>query len=1339
MLALLLASALAAGPDGVRPVGTDGQPLNLNFETGTLKDWTATGSAFDGQPIKGDTVSPRRGDSKSNHEGQYWIGGFEKHGDKPTGTLTSAPFKVTHAWGSFLVAGGATAETCVELVLLPRNEVIFRASGTEEENLRRVAVDLSKHVGKEVQIRLVDRHTGHWGHLNFDDFRFHAEKPAVAVKAAPLKSDEYKFAGLSPKEAAKAMTVPPGFNVSLFAGEPDVHQPIGFCLDDRGRLWVAEAYVYPRRLPFAGPILPEAERKNGDRIRVFEDTDGDGVHDKVTTVVEGLNLVSGIEIGFGGLWIGAAPYLMFIPIDANDKAGEPKVLLDGWGYQDTHETLNSFLWGPDGWLYGCHGVFTHSKVGKPGTADKDRTPINAGIWRYHPIRHTFEVFAHGTSNPWGLDYNANGDFFAEACVIPHLWHIVQGGRYQRQAGQHFNPYTYTEIGTIAKHRHFVGNQWNDGDRSKSNDVGGGHAHSGLMCYQGGLWPKEYAGKLFMGNIHGHRMNVDEVTPKGSGYEGDRNPDFLHTNDKYALIIAIKAGPDGNAYFCDWYDKQACHRNEPEIWDRTNGRIYKVSYHGAKIVVDLNLQKASDEELIAYQLHANDWYARHARRILQERAAGFTAARHQELRAMIAKQLDANANENIVLRGVWTNHVMGFPQTRDATSSKYPIVNAWRTRCLAERGEVEKSPLVALEAAPRPNLPMSQVEALAYASAMQKIEPSQRLVLWQTVFNTVDVEGDPNLGAMGWFALEPILAVEPGRVLRAVSQGKASTFLAMASRRVGAIGSPEAASLLVEQLGVAANEPHALAYLRGLQEWLKSTPSRERPAGWATGYERVRKSRNAEVRNTALAIAVAFKDPGAIQAMLRIAIDAKADLATRQTAVTAVLEADHNRAGGLLKALLVEPTMRATAIRGMARWFDEGNAVAIVNVYASLSAAEKRDAVNTLASRIKYAPALFDAIAAKTIPAADLPAETVRLLRNLGDASINARIADLWGTVRETPAARKLLIASWAKKLAAPAAPPDLMHGRAVFAKVCMQCHILYGVGGKVGPEITGSNRADLGYLLENILDPSAIIPKEYAATKFELADGRVVVGILKEETKTALTVVTATETLALPVRDVEKRTPSAESMMPDDLMKPLPERDVRNLIAYLRHPHQVPMLATNANAAEFFNGKDLSLWTGDKTLWSVENGEIVGKTATGLKKNQFLVSTMAAADFKLTLSMKLTPNAENSGVQFRSELLPDGEMRGPQADAGAGWWGKLYDEHGLGLVWDKPGDKHIKPGEWNDYVIEATGSRVRTWINGKLCVDLDDVRLSRRGIFAFQLHSGGAMEVRFKDIELKVK
>ena len=208
-------------------------------------------------------------------------------------------------------------------------------------------------------------------------------------------------------------------------------------------------------------------------------------------------------------------------------------------------------------------------------------------------------------------------------------------------------------------------------------------------------------------------------------------------------------------------------------------------------------------------------------------------------------------------------------------------------------------------------------------------------------------------------------------------------------------------------------------------------------------------------------------------------------------------------------------------------------------------------------------------------------------------------------------------------------------------------------------------------------------------------------------------------------------------MMPDDLWKPLSDHEVRSLVAYLASPQQVPMLATADNVANFFNGRDLAGWQGNAELWSVEDGELVGRTA-GLARNEFLRSDMAADDFHLSLDVKLVGNRGNSGIQFRSEDLPDGEMRGYQADIGAGWWGKLYEENRRGLLTKDSGEQHVKPGEWNHYEISAVANHIRTWINGQLCVDLEDRSGVPRGIFALQLHSGDATEVRFKNMRLEL-
>jgi putative heme-binding domain-containing protein len=592
--------------------------------------------------------------------------------------------------------------------------------------------------------------------------------------------------------------------------------------------------------------------------------------------------------------------------------------------------------------------------------------------------------------------------------------------------------------------------------------------------------------------------------------------------------------------------------------------------------------------------------------------------------------------------------------------------------------------------------------------------------------------------MYWYAAEPLADLDAGRALRLAAGAKVPTLLPFMARRVASAGTPGAVALLVRTLGQAEDGAARRAVLRGIHDGLKGRRRVAMPAEWPGVFAKLDKGGDAEVRSLAQSLAVVFGDASAFKRLRAELASPGADLKARQAALTALLDARDQELAPVLHQLVGEPALRGPAIRGLAGYDDPRTPGVLLAAYPALSAAQKRDALNTLAARAAYGKALMEAVAAKKVPAGDVPAEVVRQLRNLNDKDLDRRIADAWGVVRTTPADRARLIAEYRKMLTKPYPPPsDLSLGRAVFAKACQQCHTLYGVGGKVGPDITGSNRANLDYLLENILDPSAVIPNDYKVTLLELKNGRVVTGIVRGETPAALTVVTANETLTVPKNEVESRKPGDISMMPDDLLKPLTEGEVRSLFAYLRHPNQVPLLATPENAKDLFNGKDLAGWDGDTRLWSVQGGEIVGKSP-GIKHNEFLKSHLTAGDFRLTLKVKLVPDKENSGVQFRSEALPGGEVKGPQADVGAGWWGKLYEEHGRGVLWGRSGEKHVKVDDWNEYEIVAEGSRVRTFLNGRPCVDLDDPALARRGIFALQIHSGGPMEVRFKDLKLEV-
>src|SRR4051812_31040315 len=197
---------------------------------------------------------------------------------------------------------------------------------------------------------------------------------------------------LSPQEALEKMTVPPGFSVELVASEPDIINPVAMHIDEKGRFWITESVEYPRRSPGLGQ----------DRVKVIEIGD-DGKAKKVTTVIEGLNIPSGIAVGHGGVWLANAPDILFYPIEDFDnlKLGKPQVVVTGFGRFDTHELPNAFTWGPDGWLYGLNGVFNPAHV-KQG--DKE-WKFTCAMFRIHPRTKEFQIFCEGTSNPWGIAFN----------------------------------------------------------------------------------------------------------------------------------------------------------------------------------------------------------------------------------------------------------------------------------------------------------------------------------------------------------------------------------------------------------------------------------------------------------------------------------------------------------------------------------------------------------------------------------------------------------------------------------------------------------------------------------------------------------------------------------------------------------------------------------------------------------------------------------------------------------------------------------------------------------------------------------------------------------------------
>ncbi len=959
---------------------------------------------------------------------------------------------------------------------------------------------------------------------------------------------------LPPGEAAQAMVVPNGFHVSLFAGEPDVKQPIGFCMDDRGRLWVAEAYNYPHH-----------GTGSGDRILIFEDLDNDGRFDKRTVFYDKLNYVTGIEVGFGGAWVMSPPNLYFIPDRDGDDIpdGEPLILLDGFGnHANAHNLANGFAWGPDGWLYGTHGRTNWSLLGKPGTPADQRVRFDGGVYRYHPVRHVWEPFADGTTNPWGIDFDDFGEAFICNCVNPHLFHVIQGAHYEPWRNRKSSEHAYARIPSIADHLHYLGTtDVRDGlGTPEEAALGGGHAHCGTMVYLGDNWPDRYRNTVFMHNIHGRRLNNDILRREGSGYAASHGEDLMRSPDPWFMGVTVQYGPDGSVFLIDWSDTGECH--SVKNTRRHTGRIFRIAY-GQPPRANVDLASATDRQLVEAQWHRNDWHVRHARRRLQECwAAGDDMSDvRRELQTMLADQ----ASVPRALRALWALHVTGGlddGQLIGLLDHDSEYLRGWAVQLLCE----DRRPPVAalhrfLELATADASPLVR---LKLSSALQRLPLDQRWEIAAALVAHGEDADDQNLPLMVWYAIEPLVDEDLERFVELAATARIPLVQRHLARRIASSSDPAAGlAAWVRVLDHSHDDIVRRELLAGMEQGLEGQRTVPLPMGWPRAYAKLQQSSDPAVRDHAVRLALVFDDPMALSALRAQAVDRMVSAEDRNRAINALVAKQDDGLPKILVKLVADPLVRSAALRGLAGFDHPQTVAAILEHYTAYDAAARQDAINTLASRPAWAASLLREVEAERIARTDLTAYTVRQLQRLGDAKIVDKVKQVWGEVRATPADKARLIAKYQRQLTPEVlAAADLSAGRAVFEKTCASCHRLFDAGQQVGPDITGSQRMNLTYLLENLLDPSATVSKDYRMQVVVTTNGRLITGQVVAETARAVTLQTVNDKLVVPAAEIESRTTSPVSMMPEGMLEKLSPQQVRDLVAYLASPHQVDLKAT---------------------------------------------------------------------------------------------------------------------------------------------------------------------------------
>jgi len=1036
---------------------------------------------------------------------------------------------------------------------------------------------------------------------------------AIARSADPFPEppDTERHAGgpPSPREAAALFDLPPGFSVSVFAAEPDVRNPIAMAWDRRGRLWVAENFTYADGTTRFDDTLR-------DRVVILEDADGDGVADRRTVFTDRVRMLTGIEVGRGGVWLMCPPQLLFIPDRDGDDApdGPAEILLDGFdvGLASHHNFANGLRFGPDGWLYGRCGHSCPARIGRPGAPDERRFAMEGGLWRYHPETGSIEVLTTGTTNPWGHDWTAEGECFFVNTVNGHLWHMIPGAHFAQANGIDPNPLTYELIDHHADHYHFdTGAGWQASRHGAADALGGGHAHSGCMIYEGANWPAEWRGCLFTLNFHGRRVNREVLARAGSGYVARHAPDLFVTGDTWFRGIDLAAGPDGSIVVLDWSDAGECH--ERDGVHRSSGRIFRFAFGEPVRPPGRDLDACDDLALARLLREPDGWHARHAAHALAARAATRPVA--DAAMTLIEEQF---ATAGAIAKGAGETRAAAIGASalrvrallmlhRLATSAAHTAAPGWHRRLIdlatgtgegdddehvrtwAIRLLTETWPLDAalgpvgqdddtrarvaresddllprLEQIARSD--PSGLVRLALASTLQRLPVAARPGLAAALVARPEDADDHNLPLLAWYGLMPVAEIDPMALADIATACAWPTTRRLIARRLAEriAEAPQAVDRLVA--GATASGDDALVgdVLTGLTEGFAGWRRAPRPATWDAVVRTVEDLPAGDRRTACMAmlrdLAVLFGDGRALDGVRATALDAAAPLPAREAALRTLIEARPADLRAVCEALVGVRHLVVAAARGLATFGDDEAAARLVEACRRVHPAQRGEIVSLLVSRPAFAARLMEAVTSGTIPARDLSAFHVRQIHALGDASLSAKVDTAWGRLRDTPQEKRGRIATLAEALGADAmAEADLSRGRALYQRVCATCHRLYGSGGGLGPDLTGSGRHDLGYLLENMVDPSAVVNRDWRLSIVTLSDGRVLSGVVTDARERAVTLVTPTERFVLDRDDVESIVQSDASPMPEGLLDPLAPDEVRDLVAYLRHPVQVPL------------------------------------------------------------------------------------------------------------------------------------------------------------------------------------